>query len=408
MAVKDQRDLIVRGVETDEELKIANDLMAKVHMPDYFVALNWLESCGAGYPGYRREHTRIAFWRGELAGSLRMNTETIRIGEARLKTGGFGWVTTAARHRHKGICRALINDTLDYMRQNNFHVSMLFGIPDFYHRFAFTTTLADYGIVFDVSQVLTLTPVTLRVREAKPGDIPAIQRIHNSNDTDVACSLLRSSGHLTNKWGRDKGIRVLTNSQGKVMAYFAARRESDHLRVTEVGVADGADCREILGACARLAGAEALGRIRFLVPPPHLFARYLLRYRSIHEMQVFRDSGGMMAFVNVPETLESMIPEWENLLARSALRDSRIEVTLVLGRTYLRIRANRGAIDVAQSMGTNKVGLDLAELMHLVTGYSYLQDILTQRRRVLTEKAREFLAVIFPKRCPYVWPFDRF
>jgi predicted N-acetyltransferase YhbS len=395
-------------VETNEELKNANDLMAKIHMADYFTALNWLETCGAGYPGFRREHTRIALWRGELAGSLRMNTETIRLGEARLKMGGFGWVTTAPRHRHKGICRALINDTLEYMRQNNYHVSMLFGIPDFYHRFAFTTTLADYGISVDLSETLAVTPVSLRVRDAKPGDIPAIQKIHNANDTDVACSLLRGSAHLTNRWERGKGIRVLTNSQGRVMAYFFANRESDHLRVTEVGIGEGVNCGEILGACARLAGAEALAKIKFLVPPPHMFARYLLRYRSMHEMQVFRDCGGMMTFVNIPETLESMIPEWECLLARSSLRDKRVEVTLVIGRTYLRIRANRGAIDIAQSMGTNKLGVSLDDLIHLVTGYSYLQDILLPRRRLLTEEARAFLGVIFPKRCPYVWPFDRF
>ncbi|MDQ1257518.1 MAG: family N-acetyltransferase, partial [Candidatus Hydrogenedentes bacterium] len=75
--------LAVRGVETDDELAAANDLMAKVHCSDYFYGMNWLKSFGAGYPGYLREHTRIALWNGELAGSLRLNTETIRIGEAR-------------------------------------------------------------------------------------------------------------------------------------------------------------------------------------------------------------------------------------------------------------------------------------------------------------------------------------
>ena len=81
----------VRAVATNEELRLANDLMAKSQSADYFSALRWLETSGAGYPGYVREHTRIALRGGEIAGALRLNTETIRLGEARLKTGGIGW-----------------------------------------------------------------------------------------------------------------------------------------------------------------------------------------------------------------------------------------------------------------------------------------------------------------------------
>ena len=415
----DLTDLTVKGVETDEELRLANDLMAKVHMPDYFVASHWLETCGAGYPGFRREHTRIVLWKGELAGSLRMNTETIRIGEARLKTGGFGWVTTTPRFRQKGICRRLVTDAIEYMKRHSYHVSMLFGIPNFYHRFDFATTLSDYAIVVDAAEALVPLGAGGKVREAKPGDIPAIQRIHAANDGDVACSLLRSSAHLTNKWERQiggwtagsrlgKGIRVLTSAQGKVIAYFFVRPDAGQLSVDEVGVSEAGVCEDVLAACARVAADEAVGRIRFLVPPPHPFARFLLQYKSSHEMQVVRDSGGMMAFVNVGESLESLVPEWESLLVKSALRDGRTEFTILLDGIHYRIRANRGALDVAQTPGKNKVSVTHAELMHLVTGYRYADDILSARRRLMTAEARAFFCALFPKRTPYVWVFDRF
>ena len=218
----DSADLVVRPLETDDELRLANDLMAKVH-GDYFSNLHWLETYGAGYPGFRREHTRIALWRGQLAGSLRLNTETIRLGEARLKMGGLCWVTTTPRHRRMGVCRALMFDTINYMKNHNYHVSMLFGIPNFYHQFGFSTTLADYAVVLDTLAVSLLFGAEFKVREAKPGDIAAVQRIHAANDTGVACSLLRSSAHMTNRWERCKGMRVLTTDQGKVVAYLVAR-----------------------------------------------------------------------------------------------------------------------------------------------------------------------------------------
>ena len=420
--MKQVSEIAVKPVETDEELRLANDLMAKIHFADFFEALSWLDTSGAGYPNFLREHTRIAIRHGEIAGALRLNTETIRIGEARLKTGGLGWVSTAPRHRHHGVARLLIADTLRYMKRQGYHASMLFGIPNFYHRFGFTTTLAEYAIIVNCAEAATTSVRDFKLRQGKPGDLSAIQRIHNGNDGDVACSLLRSTAHMTNKWDRwSKGLKVLTTEHGKVVAYLNAQGGQDELVVSELGVLEGAGqgtdrapsmnedvCGAVLTACAEAAVAESVGRIRYQVPPPHPFARFLLKFASVHEMRVVRDRGGMMTFVDVGEALESMIHEWESLLARSAVRDDRAELTFVVNNAPYRIRANCGAMDVANVPGKNKVGLTAAELMHLVTGYRLAQDVLAARRRIVTPEARALIGVLFPKRAPYVWHFDRF
>ncbi len=401
-------DLAIKGAETREEVRLANDLMAKVHSQDYFDSMHWLETSGANYPGFRREHTRIALWKNELAGALRLCTDTIRLGESRLRTGSFSAVTTVPRHRNKGVCRALMEDALRYMSEHNYHAAMLFGIPNFYHRFGFATTLFDYVIAIEVEEAAATLRGMHRVREAKPGDISVIQKMHAANDADVPCSLLRSSAHFTNQWAhRCKGLRVLTNDKGKVIAYYIATRDRDVLRVSEVGVGENAACEPVLGACAQLAQDEMVGRIHFLVPPPHPFARFLLNYRSNHEMRVVRDAGGMMALINLSETLESLIPEWEALLGRSTLRDARAEVTLVVEEICYRVRINRGAVDIAQFSGKNKCSLSSSDLTHLVTGYLYPEDILGKTRRLMTDESRELMAILFPKRTPFVWHFDR-
>ncbi|HUW62918.1 MAG TPA: GNAT family N-acetyltransferase [Candidatus Bathyarchaeia archaeon] len=407
VAPKENR-LVVKPVENNDELRDAVDMIAKTFAIDYFAATRWIESRGAGYPGHRREHTRIALWNGEPAGALRINSETIRIGEARLKTGGLGWVTTLPRHRNKGIATALVQDALDYMVRHNYHVSMLFGIPNFYHRFTFTTTLAEHNAVIETGEALAADKKGLRMRQAKPGDIPAIQKIHAGGDTATACSLLRSSAHITSQWEHWKGARVLTNGQGRVVGYFHGAREGDCYVVKEAGLGDTSVAGDVLYACARLAGDEALGQIRFHVPPTHALARVLLQYKSIHEMHILGIPYGMMAFVNLGEALESLIPEWENLLEQSALRDVRVEATLLVDKNAYRIRANKGAIDVAQAAGANKVTLSASNLMHLATGYRHPEDVLDEKRRMLTSEARALIETIFPKRNPYVWLLDRF
>lgn len=401
-------ELILKPVEFDEELRLANDLMAKPGQPNYFSAARWFETSGAGYPGFRREHTRIALRHGELAGALRVSTDTIHLGEARLKMGGLGWVTTAPRHRHKGVCTALMTDTLRYLRAHRYHVSMLFGIPNFYHRFGYATTFADYVITVDTLEALSTLSDGLKGRRAKPGDIPAVQKIHALNDDDVRCSLVRTAAHFTNKWDRFKAARVLTDPEGKVMGYVLPSSDKDKLAFEEVGVATPSLCADILALCAAMAQESYAGLMLFQIPPGHPFAHFLLQYESTHQTCISRERGGMMAFVDLAETLESMIPEWDSLLSASALRDRRCEVTLVVDGISHRVRANKGAIDTAQMPGTNKLSLTAHELMQLLTGYRHLEDVLNTERRFIAPDAKALLEALFPKRDPYVWPFDRF
>ena len=401
-------ELELRAAQNHDEEICAYDLMAKVHAVDYFQSLDWLRKHGANYPGYRREHLRLAFWGGDLAGTLRINMETIRLGEARLKMGGFGWVTTAPHHRNKGVASALMRDTMRYLREQRCHMAMLFGIPNFYHRFGFATTLSDYATLVRVPAVAEVANPGCRMRAGKPGDIRAIQRIHSANDVDVPCSIVRSSAHITNQWDRWKDLRVLTDAQGTLVAYFISRTAPDELVVDESGVTSRDAAVAVLHACGALAREACVPRIRLHTPPAHPLTRQLLEFQSVHEMRVDRNGNGMMAFVCLDEALETMLPEWEGRLQRHAARDHRTEVTLLVDGVPFRIRANRGALDIANVAGKNKFGLTQVELVHLVTGHRFLDDIYALQRRIITAEARELLAVLFPKRSPYVWPMDRF
>lgn len=400
-------EIAVKPVESSDELRMAIDLMVKTHIDGDTLATRWLENCAGQYPGYRREHTRIAVRSREVLGALRLTTDTIRIGEARLKMGGLGWVATAAHYRRHGVCRKLIEDTLHYMREHGYHVSMLFGIVDFYQRFGYVTTLADYSIWLDTMEALSFEN-PFREHTAKPGDVAAIQKIHNANDSAAVCSMIRSAGHIRNKWGRWSEWRVLKDERGKLVAYYLARPDGDSLQVCEVGVDHPAYCAAVVSAAGRCAEQEGLARVRFHVPPSNTFGRFLSRFRSVHEMRVDRDGGGMMAFVDVGETLESMIPEWESLIGCSAVRDIRSEFTLLVNGITYRIRSNHGAVDITSTPGASKISLSPFDLMHLITGYRYAEDTLDERRCLISPEARALFTAIFPKRDPYVWMFDRF
>jgi predicted acetyltransferase len=401
-------DLEVRGVADTEDRAQAHDLMAKAFGPNYFDVVQQLDNVLARYPGFQTEHTRIAVRNGQLAGTLRITTDTIRIGEARLKMGGFGWVAVDGEFRKQGVATLLIEDALAYMRNHNYHVSMLFGVVDFYHRFGFATMLSDYLTSVDVLEAENATHPPYRVRAGKPGDIRAIHKLHSKDESDVACSIVRSTAHVTNQWERWKAVKVITNDQGKVRGYFLPRLTQDGLLIEEIGIADIDACGALLHACATLAIEGHAPQVQFAAPPSHPFLKYLLRFESKYEMRVKRNRDGMMAAVNVGEALESMIPEWESHLAMCSLYGERAEVALLVDKKPYRVRANRGAIDVAAQSGSNKVSLSGAEFVQLLCGYRYLDEVLATRRRIITQPGRDLLQVLFPKRTPFVWPIDHF
>jgi predicted acetyltransferase len=401
-------DLVIHSVRDTRELNEAHDLMAKVHTKDYFNGMRLMEQTWRQYPSFRPEDTRIARLKGEIVGALRVTTDTIRLGEARLRMGGFGWVATSGRHRNLGVARAMMSDTLTHMRSRKMHVSMLFGIPNFYHRFGFTTTLANYKTTLNAADFPAPRQGTFKLRPVKPGDIRTMQRMHEQADPDTACSIIRCGGHFQYRWDEWMPAQTVLAPDGRMLGYFLPRAGGERLEIDECGVLNRRCCSTLLDAMLGYARENLLREIEVHAPPHHPFVEYLLQFKSKHAMELTYGEGGMMAVLHLGETLESMAPEWEFQLAQSALRDAHVEATLVIDRVPYRVLAHHGAVSVSQQPGKNKFGLSMEELTHLLTGYRHIDEVLAARHRILSQESRVLLAAIFPKRTPYVWKMDRF
>lgn len=402
-------DVVIKGVETAEEQEAVNDLMTKVHYPGYYPVRAQLDSFLANHPEYLREHTRFLSIDGQLASCLCLFTYTIRIGEARMKLGGIGNVTTSGLFRQKGYAALLMHDTMRYLKARGYHLSMLFGIADFYHRWGFASVLPEYVSAITLREAAqTAVKTQCKERRMKPGDIPAVLLMHNQGDTNTSCSIIRSSGHFSNRWDRWKEARVLTDSNGRVAACYLGRPVGGEFHIDELNVSDTTWYPALLRACFSRAKAEYATSMRFNMPPSHPFSGFLMQYRSDHEIHVFRNSNGMIAAVNIEEILECMTAEWEFLLSTPSAKDISATATLVIDNAPYRIRSHHGMISVAASPGENKLGISGAEFIQLLTGYRGIDEIISSKHRALRVPAKMLLRILFPKRIPYVWLLDRF
>ncbi len=402
-------NLEIRGAKSQSEVKEAMQLMASVATLDSFEANDWLNYMGSQYPNFQTEHIRIAIYKGKIVSTLQITTDVIRIGEARLKMGGIGWVSTAGHYRNKGIASAVIQNAVQYMTANSYQVSMLFGIPNFYHRFGFTSTLPEYYANITTRELLTIKSIPHKIRKVKPGDILLLRKIHDDDDIDVSCSIIRTQAHFAVRWKEWSRGKVITDLNGKILGYFLPKiSDKNTLLIEEIGSTNIEVSDTVLYEIGKLAEKEKVGMIQIAAPPCHLSIRTLIKRRSIHETHYKRDEGGMMAIINEEDTLECMTPEWEKLIQQKSLINKEDEVTLIISGTPYCINFRNGSIGIIKKLGKNKISIDKTDFVRVITGYQYIEDILNKKWFALSSTAREFLHAIFPKRYPYVWQMDRF
>jgi predicted acetyltransferase len=400
--------LKIKPVENAEELRRAMLLMTSASRHPSETAYRWLEKNGSLYPHFQREHTRIAVSGNEVIGALRISTDTIRIGETRLKLGGLGWVSVAPGQDRKRIQSGLIENALQYLRKHGYHVSIVFETSRDWRPHGFVEAIMDYSLDIDLLKTPVPADWSRRERAVKPGDIGMLQRMQSLNAPETAASLLRERAHFSNRWDLFKDAVVLADTRGKTEAYLLPRIGTGKLHVEEAEAMTPNAFRDVIVYSMVMARERLMTRVVYHAPPNHPLRRTVTEMVSPEAVEQHSSIAGLLKIVDLDETMESMIPEWESLINRSLLREMDSEVTLLLDGKPYRIRAHFGALDVAQQMGRNKFTLSMEVFTQLLTGYEDIRGVWVRERRLITRDGKALIEALFPSRNPYMPLFDRF
>ena len=74
---------------------------------------------------------------GQTIGKARILDLKVRLRGAWLKMGGIGDVVIQRQHRGKDYATQLLREAIMYTEGEDHLLSVLFGIPNFYHRFGY-------------------------------------------------------------------------------------------------------------------------------------------------------------------------------------------------------------------------------------------------------------------------------
>ncbi len=353
-------------------------------------------------PRYRPEHYRIVIDEGAVVAGILIVELPVRYGDAVLKLGGIGAVSTDPDCRNRGYGRANMTDTVDFMARDGFDLSLLFGIGDYYHRFGYRTAMTESHGRTHVRSLPSAMPTKWRARKLRRSDIPAMAEFYERHIGRYDFSVARTDEDW--KWyfrfDRIHDGYLLVAPDGRPAGYVLAAVDGvPRYNVNELAIDETPDAYEAALALIRRQAKESLSaEVCLNVPPEGGFGRYCHYRREISWISHTRYECGPMCRLFDIEALFGKISGTLAKRWQSAPRDVRpcaITVRCPLGQVA--IAATDGDLTVMPGQAAGEV-VDLPHeaVTELVMRFRQAPHIVADADVDASDKAIGLLAALFP------------
>ena len=347
----------------------------------------------------------------------------MRIGDAAMRMAGIADVYTEREHRMKGHMRYLYEDTLTYMTEQGYDVSMLFGIPDFYTKFGYAVCLPQCSFTIKTRDA-EAAAVGMHVGDPRPiesGDIAAVLALYAHDNAGRTGTLIRDAERFSEfgkgtHWGIRANSALWEESSGELLGYVVWDKRPTEVKVAEVGAWDAVLFPTVLRAIAAQAVEKRCEQITFYMPPDHAFAEYAQQFGISWQITHPRYSDGMMRILNQQSLFEKLLAVLNaRLAARSGVvLPHALALETELGVTTLVFAQKQVALGTVEDAAV-RLSMSQDKQMQLLMGYRSARDLLTAPDVVLElndgvarEALLSVLNVLFPKGTPFVWTTDYF
>ena len=355
----------------------------------------------------------------ERVSVLGLREYRMRFGSAQLKLGGICGVGTKDEHRNKGYSRCVMEHSTEYMIENGFDVAMLFGIPDFYHKFGYATVLPETWMEFDTKNVGAAVS-SYRIRKFNMEDAPQVLAIYAANNAERTGTLVRDpwKGFMTpGGFGMDADPYVVLNEAGEVIGYFVCggldvirNMMEENCILCDIGFLDRTVFESVIRFFVDSVDHAGVSRIRCSIPTDHPFAIYCRRYGCRTNTYNPKNHLGMMRIINQSSTLKRITGELEKRLQRFTQLSQwsgKILISSDLGQDCLEIDQSRIAHTNSK---TNAFNFEVPQdkLIQLMMGRRSIEDLAVEPGVSVSEGIIPVLEALFPLGHPHVWWPDRF
>lgn len=355
---------------------------------------------------------------GRIVAQLYIIDRELGIGSATLRMGGIASVGTDAAFRKKGLATKLMNDTIAFMAQEGYDISVLFSLPEnYYNRFGYMTVLPEYTTTIDglarIKRLQSLSS-TPKCRSLRRSDLPFLTTFYETAYRDTPGMTRRDPAHWY--WLRlnpDFDGVIITDGD-KISGYAILGIKGNQLVVHEAGVHPSPRIHDaLLRTLARKALSEGLTSIRLDLPSDLPLSRLcVLEYEGVQSVRVPYKNGGMANIINLASTLKKMEALFQTRLQQSVYKDLQQRIVLETDNGGVAFRLNRGQVTIEMlpedHMEDPDVAIPQAALTGLLFGLFYPLHIWEVWGRPMAPDMVDILTILFPKRFPQIPWMDHF
>jgi len=404
--------MLIRHVQSEEDRRRVADLVAQAFSSEeepYSQLYEYMFKIAPNDPTYRPENVRIVEVEGQVISHVSIVDRIIRVGGAALRMGGISGVTTHSAHRRRGYMRALMEDCLAYMERQGYDISLLEGIPDFYHRFGYVSVMPAYTLRIPAAEAEKLRQL-LRVRRFRKSDLPAVMALYQADNSHRTGTVVRDETYWRWLLRCFRRCQVAVDEQGRVRGYVWLAK-SGRFRAIEAAGNDPLAVEGLLRFLARQAKARYSADIPLQLPPDHPFARRALALCGGEvTMRVSRNSGWMGRFINLKRAFTKLRGELSERLHLSAFKDWRGVLRLATDLGAIELGIAEGNILVREATEDKAIVCQLPQtaLIQLLFGYRGVAEVASDHGVVIPEEALPLLSALFPAGHPFIAEPDYF
>lgn len=340
---------------------------------------------------------------GKVVSYLHVIPKRMRLGRALLRAGGIGAVCTDPAYRRKGCSRALCLDALEFMKEEGYDLSILFGIPDYYHRFGYASVAARHVVTLgDPVRDIDVEPLRFKMSSLRTADMEACLRLYNSQ------ARLHDGNCLRRKMPKKaRGVKIV-DPKGRLAGYASWTQAEGVLEVRDAAARDAAAGAQLLSALRSLAERVCADCLSVDMPPGYPLTDAMLRFRATHHRSHRRNAGCMGRVIDLASLVRSMRREWQHLVSRSEFAARSRTLAVAVGDEVLRVRIASGKVSVSVAPGFVSNRVSPGAFAQLVLGYRKPAELVDDRDVHFAGRDLRILDVLFPPRNTYILAPDRF
>ncbi len=351
-------------------------------------------------PPQRKNH-RVVEVDGHVVSYLEIFPKEMYIGRALVRMAGIGGVCTDPAHRKKGYNRLLWQDTLEFMRKDGYDISILYGIPNYYHKYGYDVVMADYYV--------TMSPPdhpggwsALTASAIRKNDLPALCKLYNAQARFRDGNCRRKTMQKP-----ERGLK-LCDKNGKPVAYASWRDEEGTMSVRDAAARNLAAGKELLKALLITARRNALDHLKVTLPFGYPLTEAIRRRTCIFHRKNTYNKGCMGKITNLATLIGKMEKEWTYLLSRSEFAGKAASCKLAVdGRTLL-VSWRGGKVTARLTSGRADGNVTQERFAQMILGYRNLRQLANEKDVEFGQGQLRFLEVLFPERCSTLLMPDRF